>query len=220
VLALAAVTARQLGFWRDTVSLFARAVTIAPESGYVHYIYGTALARAGQVEEGIAHLTTAVRLEPTPLAYGNLAAALADQGRYEESATAASAALRLDPNDAEAHYNLGRAYAFIGQLEEAVTEYRSALAATRAPHPGALANLGGALNRLGRFDETIVTLERAAASGAASPEARFNLGVAYVALRDPRAARELAALHGLSPPLAARLEAFILERSGAGAAAP
>jgi Tfp pilus assembly protein PilF len=217
VLALAAVTARQLTFWRDTVSLFARAVTFAPESGYVHYIYGTALARAGRADEGIAHLATAVRLEPTPLAYGNLAAALADQGRYEESAAAALAALRLDPNDAEAHYNLGRAYSFTARYDEAVAEYRSTLA--RTPHLGALTNLGGALNRLGRFDETVATLEREG-SVAALPEARFNLGVAYAALRDPRAARELAALRALSPPLAGRLEAFIAQTGGGGAAAP
>ncbi len=201
VLALAAVTARQLTYWRDTVSLFARAVTFAPESGYVHYIYGTALARAGRADDGIAHLSTAVRLEPTPLAYGNLAAALADQGRYEESAAAASAALRLDPNDAEAHYNLGRAYSFTGRYDEAVAEYRSALAAARTPHLGALTNLGGALNRLGRFDETVATLERDGVRrrlpggplqprrrvrGAARPPRRPRAGRAARALAAPR----------------------------------
>lgn len=219
VLALAGVTARQVTYWRDTVTLFARAVEYVPESGYVHYVYGTALARAGRLDEGIAHLATAVRLEPTPLAFGNLAAALADGGRYEESAAAAVEALRLDPKDVEAHYNLGRAYSFTGRYDEAVAEYRSTLAVARTPHLGALTNLGGALNRLGRFDETIATLEREG-SVAASPEARFNLGVAYAALRDPRAARELAALRALSPPLAGRLEAFIAQTGGAGAPGP
>ena len=56
-------------------------------------------------------------------------------------------------------------------------------------------------------------LERAGAVVRDNAEAHFNLGIAYVLLRNgPGAARELSILARLSPPLASQLRGFMREQ--------
>jgi len=61
-----------------------------------------------------------------------------------EALAESQAAVRLDPNNAEAHYNLGNAWArFPGGMSEAVAEFRAALR-IRPDYAQARANLAAA----------------------------------------------------------------------------
>jgi tetratricopeptide (TPR) repeat protein len=64
---LLAWTGAALGYsaaWRDNIALFSRMVRDLPESSLGYQNLGLALARAGQIEEAIPVLETAVRLNP------------------------------------------------------------------------------------------------------------------------------------------------------------
>ena len=65
-------------------------------------------------------------------------------------------AVRFNPNDATAHYNLGRILANRGQLDEAVIQFQKTLE-IRHNDDEAHNNLGIALAGLGRIDEALRT---------------------------------------------------------------
>jgi Flp pilus assembly protein TadD len=66
--------------------------------------------------------------------------------------------LRLQPGHAGAHSNLGACLAALGRFDEAIGEYRAALAL--ADHPGIRRNLALAFYKSGRLEEAIAELRR------------------------------------------------------------
>lgn len=149
------VTRRQLDYWRDTRSLFAHMLTIAPTSDLVHLGLGIALVREGSPGEAEAHLRTAVMLEPlradSHVALGNL---LAAENRHDEAIAAYWEATRIDPGRAATHLNLGAALAALGRTEEAVAAYHEALRLNPA-YAAAHRNLAGLYSRAGKANEAV-----------------------------------------------------------------
>jgi hypothetical protein len=176
LLGLVALTDRQVGFWRDTVTLFGRADEVADRPDvYIKYGLGKALADVGRFEEGEALLLQAVALGPT---------------HYE------------------ALFCLGRAYLLDGRRrDQLAAEFLTRAILVQPQHAGARATLGAALNRLGRYGETVALLEE----GPFLPEGRLNLGVAYLALGRVDLARAQAAALGDSP-LGGVLAGFIAKQ--------
>jgi tetratricopeptide (TPR) repeat protein len=142
--------------------------------------------------------------------YNNLGAALADSGRGEEAIAVLSKALSVKPDHAEAYYNLGRVYLlFTDRTDKAIEMLRWAIG-LNPDYTDAYINLAAAYNKDRRFADTTALLENALISFKDRPEAHFNLGVAYVYLRNTEgAARELGTLRDLDPGLAGELERFI-----------
>jgi len=115
-------------------------------------------------------------------------------------------AVGLAPGHAGAHNELGRWCFRSSRHEEAVGHFSRALMADPM-HAAARGDLGGALNQLGRFHETIAVLR----ASALLPEGRFNLGVAYVATGQRDCAmREAEALSADAPELAAGLARYVV----------
>ncbi|GMU33160.1 MAG: tetratricopeptide repeat protein [Planctomycetia bacterium] len=154
VLALeTSATRRQLGHWRDTRSLFAHMLTIAPKSDLVHLGLGIALAREGSPGEAEMHLRAAVQLEPlradSHVALGNL---LAAQNRHGEATAAYWEAIRIEPTRAATHLNLGVALAALGRTDEAIAAYQEALRLL-PDYAAAHRNLAGLYSRVGKVNE-------------------------------------------------------------------
>ena len=63
-----------------------------------------------------------------PFPWKVLAAALKQNGRINESLVASQKTVQLDPQDAEAHYNLGIVMQDLGRLDEAEVNYKKAIA--------------------------------------------------------------------------------------------
>lgn len=99
--------------------------------------------------------------------------------------------MALDPKFASARRNLGNALAEMGRVQEAIEQYRQALAL----EPDAATthnNLGNALMEGGRLDEAVLHLQRAVALDPGYVVARLNLADALLAKSDlPGAIREL-----------------------------
>jgi Flp pilus assembly protein TadD len=95
--------------------------------------------------------------------------------RWPQAVGLLEAAVALDPQNAEAHVNLGAARHRIGRFEEAAGAYRSALRLT--PRDGqAWTNLAMSLEQVGRLAEALDAYREALRLAPASSEALTNMG--------------------------------------------
>jgi len=125
-LALGASMRAQLVHWRDTETLFRRALAVTTDN-YVAYerVAATRLA-AGDADEAIRLYGEALRLQPSwPMARDGLARALWVRGRHDEALWNHREAVRLDPADGTLRLNLARALLELGWSDEAVHVLRA-----------------------------------------------------------------------------------------------
>ena len=94
VLAVFAVlTIRQIGFWRDSETLFRHAIAVT-DSAYMRANLGTTLIEQGHYDEAEPEMQAAVRLDPSEPGYHqDLALILSHAGRLDEAAMESSAAV-------------------------------------------------------------------------------------------------------------------------------
>jgi Flp pilus assembly protein TadD len=209
-LGLSILTTHRNTVWADDLSLWSDATSKSPGKRRPHYNLGLALVALRREEEAVAEFQAAARADPRSVeARTNLGAALLATGKVDDAVSAFRDALDLAPDHAEANYNLGRVYLMSGRDENAV-ELLTRTIRARPDYADAYANLAAALNHLHRYDETIRLIQGAGPAVEASPEAAFNVAVAYAAVGDrPAADRQLLRLRGTAPDLANRLEAFL-----------
>jgi tetratricopeptide (TPR) repeat protein len=160
-LACAALTWRQLRYWRDTVTLFQHSVSVTSGNFIGYNILGLALRNQGRLDEAIASYREAIKFDPGfEDAHKNLSQALLEQGRTGEILPETAIAAQIKPDDEEAQYNLGTTLAEQGRFEEAVEAFRAAVR-LKPDYAKAHANLGAALASLGRLSEAIAEFTEA-----------------------------------------------------------
>ena len=126
--ALTVSTFFQLGYWRDSVALFERAVSITENNCLAHNNLGAALLEKGKPDEAVLHLKEALRIEPGYRAtLYNLGVALSDQGKLDEAVLHYNYVLKLNPKDAVIHNNLAYTLSAYGKLDEAVLHLKQAI---------------------------------------------------------------------------------------------
>ncbi len=129
VLAVIAVaTWTQVGYWRNTVTLFEHALRVTGVNRVAHLQLGAAYARQGRYDDAAAQYRTALAMKPDSVeANNNLGIVLAQAGKPSEAAASFRAALEISPTDARLHANLARALRQTGAVSEAVDHYRDAV---------------------------------------------------------------------------------------------
>jgi len=91
--------------------------------------FGSFLAQNGMVREALEYYDVALRIERSdPLLWINAGTLQLKSANLSAAATSFSRALTLDPNSAMAHYNLGSTLKEMNKYEDAVMEYKIALA--------------------------------------------------------------------------------------------
>jgi Tfp pilus assembly protein PilF len=165
-----ALTWHQLGYWRDSETLFRHALAVTKNNYLAHINLGTALGAEGQMEEAIGQLQEAIRLKPDkpdqPQVYVYLAMALNKAGRLHEAVDAYQEALRLNPHLPEALNNLAwiLATSSDNQLRngaEAVRFAQLACELTSYNQPLFVGTLAAAYAEAGRFPDAVATAEKA-----------------------------------------------------------
>jgi tetratricopeptide (TPR) repeat protein len=152
---LLVVTWVQVGYWRDSITLFQHALDVTSNNHMAHNNLGSAFDNQGRKKEAFVHWFEAVRIKPEfPEAHYNLGTVLQDQGKIKEAIGHYHESLRIRPEFPQAHYNLATALAGEGNLDEAISHYLEALRIDPG-HAEAQNNLGVALERKGRIKEAI-----------------------------------------------------------------
>jgi Flp pilus assembly protein TadD len=172
-----ALTKRQIGYWKNSDTLFQHLLLVAPDSPLAHNNLGEVLLRKRQLDQAVGHFQEAVSLVPDdPVGQCNLGIALDGQGRLDEAINHLRQAVRLAPGAAHPHYNLAVVLLRKGQLDEAIAHLQEAVRLT----PGEAechGKLGAALAMKQRPDEAIAHLEQALLLNPDYADAHWNLGV-------------------------------------------
>jgi tetratricopeptide (TPR) repeat protein len=125
------------------------------------------------------------------------------ENRFEEAIAAFHRCLALKPRDLRAEYNLGLAFAGLGQNQEAMAAYRTAIAwqqRSAHPDPQPWLDLGILFLDQSRPRDAQPWLEKAVALAPDNPRAHEELGQVYEQLHNlPAAGRELQTAVALAP---------------------
>lgn len=177
IMASALVTWRQLGYWRDSISLFRHTLQITTRNYMIMYNLGRTLFLAGDTDAAIREYQKALLIRPDyTKARINLGLALVNKGELDAGILEYRAALGIKQDQPEAHNNLGSALARKGDLEGAFREFRTALRL----NPGyaeAHYNLGLAYVISGDPDAAVQEYRTVLRINPHHADAQYNLGV-------------------------------------------
>jgi tetratricopeptide (TPR) repeat protein len=135
VVACAAMTPRQIAFWRNADTLFARAAEISDQDCVTCYNIGVAVMEQGNFVRAARCFERALKVAgaDVPRAFlartrNNLGCALLEQGQVPGAISNFESALVSQPVFPQAYYNMGRAFLTNRQPEVAVDCFQHALA--------------------------------------------------------------------------------------------
>lgn len=168
--------------WADAEKEFRRAIELNP--GYVNarYWYASYLAEMGRAEEAVAESVRAQQLDPLSLFQHTHAGwVLYLARRYDQVIEVSRSILDLDPNNPEAHYQLGMAYTQKGMHPEAIAAFRKAITFSGGA-PGAIAALGYAHAVAGDKGQALKALRELKQLAQRRHISSFDIATIYVGL--------------------------------------
>ncbi len=154
VAGLSLLTRTQLGVWRDSITLWRHALTLAPDSDYArrslghsYYNLGNARLQRGRPLDAWPFYVESLKHDPAnSMAHNNIGTILLKHGTPDDSIRGFRRALELDAGNALAHNGLGLALARKGAFDESVASFCRALRLEPELH-GSAANLRALLTR-------------------------------------------------------------------------
>jgi len=178
IAALAATAWHQTSFWRNSETLWTRALDCTANNAVAHYNLAVFLNDRQRPDEAAEQYRMAIAVKPDYAeAHYNLGVILAKQGRIEEAMRHYKQAVQSAPDASDAHYNLAVLLTRCGRIDEAVAHYEAAIAA--APDfAEAHNNLGALLDQQGKLSEAIGHFRRALEIDPNYADARRNLAIA------------------------------------------
>jgi Flp pilus assembly protein TadD len=172
----------------EAIALYREIVATYPAHVRARNNLGVLLDQSGSHEAALEHFYAAVGLEPeNPELLTNFGAALASTGQYVEAEAQLRKAARLDPGGLDVRANLGILHFRRGLYVECEEELRWVCEHDKE-HALAYFYRGEALNRLGKVDEALETLERAVVLQPGKARIYYLLGILYDRKNLPREA--------------------------------
>ena len=170
----------QAAYWRNSESLWTRALACTSDNCIGHYNYGITVLKLGRVDEAITNFQQALRIKPNYWeAHNNLGSALLQKGWVDEAIDQYQVALQINPDCEEACYSLGNALLQKGRVDEAVVQYEKALQ-INPDDADACYGLGNALLQKGQVDEAIAQYQKSLHLNPAAADSSYNLANALL----------------------------------------
>ncbi len=174
---LAAVTWHQLGYWKDSITLYRHTSAVTTDNYLIYNNYGIALDERGDKAGAFRMFQEVLRIYPrSATAYNNIGTLYEGWGDYVDAINYYSRALEITPDYALAHAGLGKSLAGLGRADEAILEYEKALKIDPSLYDTHL-NLAILLMKMGRFDEAGSHYDMALHLDRYSAKAPINMGV-------------------------------------------
>ena len=175
-----ALTCRQIGYWKDSETLFRPALEVSENNYVANNNLGIALDKQGKTDEAISQYQKAIHLKPDVAGpHNNLGNAFVDKGQLDGAISQYQEAIRRKPDYAEAHYNLGAAFDKKGQNDEAISQFQEATRLKRN-YAEAHYSLGTTVLNKGQTDEAISQFQEAIRLKPDYANAHNNLGNALL----------------------------------------
>jgi Tfp pilus assembly protein PilF len=161
LLALSAMTVRQIGVWRNTGTLWDHVASLDPSNYVAHNNRGVWLRQNGDLNGALAAYGRAIRLNPSyARAYAGRAALLAQQGNPAGAVKDYEAYLRLRPESADIYFHTAALRRRSGDLRGALQDY-STLIRMNPKHAEAYSNRGSLHVELGQLPAALSDYEKA-----------------------------------------------------------
>jgi protein O-mannosyl-transferase len=170
----AAVTSTTVGYWKDDLTLFGRAIAVTPDNYRIRTKLADALFARGRYDDALAQLRESIRIRPQPDAFAVMGTVYHAMGRRPEAIECYQKALSGDRPNKSALVNAGGVLLDMGRYDEAVTYLRQAVD-FQPRSVVAWSLLGRALTGARKFDEAQAAFERAIALDTSSPQAHSGL---------------------------------------------
>jgi len=179
VVVLSVVAWSQTGYWRDSVTLFSRALAITQDNWLAWNNLGVTYDKLGQPQQAITYYREALRIKPDfTKAWNNLGVTYDKLGQPQQAITYYREALRIKPDYVDALNNFGAAYDKLGQPQQAITYYEEALR-IKPDYADAWYNLGVVYDKLGQPQQAIAYYREALRVKPDFAEAWHYLGLVY-----------------------------------------
>ena len=176
-----ALTRQQIGYWRDSETLFRHLLEVTKNNYAGHVNLGTVYSRRGQLDEAIREYRESLRLNPYyGLTHYNLGNALLQKGEVDEAIQHYQLSILLLPMYVDSYNNLGLALRKKGQVDEAIRRFQQAVR-LKPDDADIHYNLGAALAQRGQMDEAIRQFQEALRLQPDYGDARRNLNAALAA---------------------------------------
>ena len=123
-----AATRQELGYWKNTVTLFERAVAVEDDNYIAEQKLAHTYLEQGNNELAINHFKKAVSLDPRSVpCHVHLGVAYLRENRFDDALEEFQEGVRLDPDNAIIHLNLGEAFFNKGMADDAIAEFQKTL---------------------------------------------------------------------------------------------
>jgi tetratricopeptide (TPR) repeat protein len=139
---------------------------------------GLCRERSGLTNEAIGYYERAIQIQPSALAYYNLANMLSKQGELEKAQKNYRSALELKAEFPEALYNYGALLAREGRVDEAAKNYAEALK-LRPDFVEVHLSYGALFAAQQKWNEAIAEFNAALRNDPSNANIHYNLGAAY-----------------------------------------
>jgi Flp pilus assembly protein TadD len=198
---LATLSYHQVGYWKDSVTLFTHAAIVTPGNAIIYNNLGASYTRVDQHQRAIVAYEKAIEANPHLIeSYNNLGYSLTAVGRYGEAIDILAHVLTVDPEYGNAHLNRGIALANLDRHQEALPHFDQRIRLD--PNDiHALTSRGLTQVNLGQLDAAIRDFTAVIARAPESAQAHRNLALTLQELGrsdEARAAFERA--NRLTPP--------------------
>jgi tetratricopeptide (TPR) repeat protein len=153
ILASIVLTRAQIGYWKDSETLFRRTLEVTDHNAMAHVNLGTALGDRGARQEAIEQYQLALQIDPASVAaHLDLGMLLDMTGRPDEAVEHFRKAAELKPDFPQGYLYLGGVLARQTRNADAITAYRQALS-LNSELAEAHVQLGLLYFNLARYDE-------------------------------------------------------------------
>ena len=180
----------QVGYWRNSITLFEHAFKVTDHTSTVYKNRGTAYGSIGNYKQAVEDLDKAIELDPKyAVAYNNRAGVYGSLGNYKQAIEDCDKAIELNPKYAEAYNNRGNGYARLGNYRRAIEDCDKAIE-LNPKYAEAYNSRGNGYARLGNYRRAIEDYNKALEINPKYPVAYNNRAGAYWSLGNYRQAIE------------------------------
>lgn len=177
----------QLGYWRNSGTLFEHAIRVSENNWLAHYSLGSFYDEQGRTEEAMRQYQRTIDIKPNYAApWNNIGVIFGSRKDFARAAQYFEKATTLQPTMAEFRYNWARALVVQGKSKEALAPLQAAPPSVKSSPP-LLGLTADALINLGRPNEALPYLEQLAKQ-TRDPELQIKLATLGIQLNKPQVA--------------------------------
>jgi Flp pilus assembly protein TadD len=182
LLGLSLLTFNQVGYWKDSLTLFNRTLDVTSDNPLIMYNRGKIYNRLGHYRLAIEDNNKVIEMKPDHAdAYNNRGNAYSGLGDHRRAIEDYSKAIAIKPDHADAYYNRAIARGMLSDYRLAVEDYNNAIRID-ANHAEAFNNRGAAHFILGDYLQAQKDFNRAIEIKPDYAEAYYNHAVVCLRL--------------------------------------